>query len=70
MVVVRHLSLPLRCLKQDVIRGLDPRIHPISIEVVILRRSPFFTASLEGCGHERKRPSFETPRKSAAPQSL
>jgi hypothetical protein len=35
---------------------------------VILRCSPFFTASLERMGHKRLRPSFETPRKSAAPQ--
>jgi hypothetical protein len=35
---------------------------------VILRRSPFFTASLEGWPQARVRPSLETPRKRAAPQ--
>jgi hypothetical protein len=36
---------------------------------VILRRSPLFTASLEGRQQARcSRPSFETPRKRAAPQ--
>jgi hypothetical protein len=32
------------------------------------RCSPFFTASLEGWATSAKRPSFETPRKRAAPQ--
>src|SRR3954452_12239867 len=35
---------------------------------VILRCSPFFTASLEGWPRVRLLPSFETPRKRAAPQ--
>jgi hypothetical protein len=35
---------------------------------VILRCSPFFTASLEGWPRTRLLPSFETPRKRAAPQ--
>ncbi|HEV7411488.1 MAG TPA: hypothetical protein VGO01_23650 [Bradyrhizobium sp.] len=35
---------------------------------VILRCSPFFTASLEGSPTSTRGPSFETPRKRAAPQ--
>jgi hypothetical protein len=35
---------------------------------VILRCSPFFTASLEGWATSACGSSFETPRKSAAPQ--
>jgi hypothetical protein len=39
-----------------------------SYELVILRRSPFFTASLEGWATSARDPSFEAPRKRAAPQ--
>jgi hypothetical protein len=35
---------------------------------VILRCSPFFRASLEGWAASAGGPSFETPRKRAAPQ--
>jgi hypothetical protein len=38
------------------------------ITTVILRCSPFFTASLEGWIRTRVWSSFETPRKRAAPQ--
>ena len=37
---------------------------------VILRRSPFCTASLEGWATSDPRPSFETPRKRAAPLAI
>jgi hypothetical protein len=36
--------------------------------IVILRRSPFFTASLEGWPQARMRRSFDAAQRSAAPQ--
>src|SRR5205085_9612311 len=53
-----------------VMRGLDPgaaRSRPAANTAVILRCSPQ-SGEPRRMGHKRPRPSFETPRKCAAPQ--